>query len=112
MRILVCKLPFFFGVAALGVETLAETTPEAGGAKVEEEDDGAVIPGCKLSKFEFIIVGNFVMRTGNAATLERTGMEKWSATRPVDKCKEGKEDCCTKAAARQKHEAAAATANI
>ncbi len=93
-------------MAALGGEALAETTPEAGGAKVEEEDEGAVIPGCKLSKFELIIGGRVVLRAGNAATLERAGMEWWPATRRVDKGKEGKEGCCTKAAAKQQHEAA------
>jgi hypothetical protein len=107
----VCKLPFFLGAAALGGEVWAETTPEAGGAKVEEEDEGAVIPGCKLSKYELIISGGGGLRAGKAATLERPCTETGPATRRVDRGKEGKEGCCTKAAAKQQQEAAAATAN-
>ena len=106
----VCKLPFFLGAAALGREAWTETTPEAGGAKAEEEDEGAVIPGCKLSKYE-LIIGVVDLREGKADTLERACTERGPATRRVDQGKEGKEGCCTKAAAKQQQDTAAATTN-
>jgi hypothetical protein len=46
----VCKLPFFFGRVGADVASEVTTIPDDGGVKAVE-DVGAVMPGCKPSKY-------------------------------------------------------------